>query len=237
MLRKILRRALDALDINEKMASVAMETPVALRRIAARGIEVGTVIDIGASNGAWSQSAMKVFPDAQYLLIEAQKVHEPQLKLFTAAHSNAQYVIKAAGERPGTVFFDASDPFAGQASDTAAPGLVELPVTSVDHEITSRNLPGPYLLKFDVHGFELPILRGAQSALANTSLLVMECYNFQIAGDMLLFPDMCRYMQERGLRVIDMSEPLWREKDKALWQMDFFFVQAERLEFQTNSYR
>ena len=237
MLRKILRRALDALDINEKMASVAMETPAALRRIAARGIEVGTVIDIGASNGAWSGSAMKVFPNARYLLIEAQGVHEPQLKSFTAAHANAEYVLKAAGEKPGTVFFDASDPFAGQASGKAAPGLVELPVTSVDDEIASRALPGPYLLKFDVHGFELPILRGAQSALANTNLLVMECYNFEIAGDMLLFPDMCRYMQEHGLRVIDISEPLWREKDNALWQMDFFFVPAERPEFKSNDYR
>ena len=73
-------------------------------------------------------------------------------------------MLKAAGEKPGSIFFDASDPFSGQASDKPAPGLVELPLTSVDHEIASRGLPGPYLLKFDVHGFELPILRGAQSA-------------------------------------------------------------------------
>ena len=237
MLRKILRRTLDVLDINEKMTAAAMETPVALRRIAARGIEVGTVIDIGASNGAWSDTAMKFFPDAQYLLIEAQQVHEPRLKAFTAAHANAQYVLMAAGEKPGAIYFDDADPFAGQARTEAAPGLVEIPVTSVDHEIASRNLPGPYLLKFDVHGFELPILRGAGKALTETSLLVMECYNFQIADDMLTFADMCRYMQDLGLRVIDMSEPLWREKDLALWQMDFFFARADRPEFQSNSYR
>jgi FkbM family methyltransferase len=237
MLRKILHHAFDALDINEKMTSVAMETPVALRRIAARGIEVSTVIDIGASNGAWSGAAMKFFPDAQYLLIEAQQVHEPGLKGFTAARANAQYVLKAVGEEPGTIFFDAAEPFAGRACREAAPGLVEIPVTSVDHEIASRNLPGPYLLKFDVHGFELPILRGAEKALAETNLLVMECYNFEIADDMLMFPEMCRYMLDRGFRVIDMSEPLWREKDQALWQMDFFFVRADRHEFQSNDYR
>ena len=73
--------------------------------------------------------------------------------------------------------------------------------------------------------------------MANTSLLVMECYNFEIAPDMLLFHDMCRYMHEHGLRVIDMSEPLWREKDQALWQMDFFFMRADRPEFQSKSYR
>jgi len=114
---------------------------------------------------------------------------------------------------------------------------IPVPATSVDAEIAARGLPGPYLIKFDVHGFELPILRGAEKALAETSLLVMECYNFEIATDMLMFPDMCRYMQDRGLRVIDMSEPLWREKDNSLWQMDFFFVRADRPEFQNNSYR
>lgn len=237
MLRNFLRRALDALDINEKMVSVAMETPVALRRIAARGIDIGTVIDIGASNGAWSKSAQKIFPQARYLLIEAQGLHEPHLRDFASNQPNVDYVLKAAGEKPGAIYFDAADPFSGQARTEAAPGLVEVPVTSVDHEIATRALPGPYLLKFDVHGFELPILQGAQAALANTSLLVMECYNFEIADNMLLFHDMCRYMWERGLRVIDVSEPLWREKDKALWQMDFFFVRTDRPEFRNNSYR
>jgi FkbM family methyltransferase len=236
MLRKILRRTLDALDINEKMASVSMETPVALRRIAARGIELKTVIDIGASNGAWSEMAMKIFPDARYLLIEAQQVHEAGLKDFTARHTNAQYVLKAGGEKPGSIFFDAADPFAGQARSSAAPGLVEIPVTSVDHEVAERALPGPYLLKFDVHGFELPILRGAERIMAQTNLIVMECYNFKIADDMLLFPDMCLYMQQRGFRVADISEPLWRSRDKAFWQMDFFFVRADRPEFLSNSY-
>jgi FkbM family methyltransferase len=237
MIRKILRRVLDALEINEKMAGVSMETPVALRRIAARGLEVGSVIDIGASNGAWSLAAMPFFPRAKYLLIEAQQVHEPHLKSFTAAHANAQYVLKAAGEKPGSVFFDAADSFAGQARTSMAPGLIEIPVTSVDHEVAARVLPGPYLLKFDVHGFELPILRGAEKTMAQTDLIVMECYNFKIADEMLLFYDMCRYMDEHSFRVVDISEPLWRYRDNAFWQMDFFFVRSDRSEFQSNSYR
>jgi hypothetical protein len=98
-------------------------------------------------------------------------------------------------------------------------------------------MAAPYLLKFDVHGFELAILRGAEKTLANTSLLIMECYNFEIAPESMLFYDMCRYLHERGFRVVDMSEPLWRKHDNALWQMDIFFVRADRPEFQYNSYR
>jgi hypothetical protein len=115
-------------------------------------------------------------------------------------------------------------------------GLVEVPVCSIDDEIVSRGLPSPYLLKFDVHGFEMPILRGAEQTLRSTSLLIMECYNFEIAPGCLLFYDMCRHLHDLGFRVADMSEPLWRPLDRMLWQMDIFFVRADRPEFQRKSY-
>jgi hypothetical protein len=38
-------------------------------------------------------------------------------------------------------------------------------VTTVDIEVAQRALLGPYLIKLDAHGFEVPILIGAQEAL------------------------------------------------------------------------
>lgn len=237
-LQKIVRFVLDKMGWNERMSFVAMMSQAALDRIAARGISVGTVVDIGASNGMWSQTVMPYFPNAQYLLIEAQKVHEAELQQFVAAHPQAQYVLKAAGEKAGTIYFDADEAFSGQATTAHdREGLIEVPVCGVDEEIAARKLPGPYLLKFDVHGFERPILRGAEQTLKNTSLLIMECYNFEIAPQSLLFHDMCRHLHELGFRVADISEPLWRPGDRMLWQMDIFFVRADRPEFQRKSYR
>ena len=173
----------------------------ALARIP-RAEYLGTVVDIGASTGVWSESVMPYFPGAHYLLVEAQKLHEADLKHFVAAHPNAQYVLKAAGEKAGTIFFDDAEAFGGEAmNERIREGLTEVPVCRIDDEIASRGLPGPYLLKFDVHGFEMPILRGAERTLQNTSLLVMECYNFEIAPESLLFHDMCRHLHDLGFRV------------------------------------
>lgn len=237
-LGKIVQFVLDKMDRNERMSFVAMRTERALARIIARGITVSTVVDIGASTGIWSESVMPFFPGAQYLLIEAQKLHENALKRFVSEHPNAQYVLKAAGEKAGTIFFDEAEAFGGQAmNERTQEGLVEVPVCKIDDEVASRKLPGPYLLKFDVHGFEQPILRGAEHTLKNASLLIMECYNFEIAPESLLFHDMCRRLHDLGFRVADISEPLWRPGDRMLWQMDIFFVRADRPEFQQKSYK
>src|SRR5580692_1325879 len=105
-LEKIAQFVLDKMGWNERMSFVAMKSAAALTRITARGITIGTVVDIGASTGVWSESVMPHFPDAQYFLIEAQKIHEDNLNRFVAAHTNAQYVLKAAGEKSGTIYFD-----------------------------------------------------------------------------------------------------------------------------------
>ena len=84
-LQKIVRFVLDKMGWNERMSFVAMMSQAALDRIAARGISVGTVVDMGASNGMWSQTVMPYFPNAQYLLIEAQKVHEAELQQFVGS--------------------------------------------------------------------------------------------------------------------------------------------------------
>jgi hypothetical protein len=48
---------------------------------------------------------------------------------------------------------------------------------------------------------------------------------------------MCRWFHDRGFRVADISEPLWRPGDRMLWQMDIFFARGDRPEFQKKSYR
>jgi FkbM family methyltransferase len=237
-LQKIVRYVLGKMGWAERMSFVALLSPAALDRIVGRGMAINTVIDIGASNGMWSESVLPYFPGARYLLIEAQKTHEKNLQRFTKNRPNMEYVLKAAGEKSGTIFFDDAEAFSGQAvTERDRDDLIEVPVCSIDQEVAARSLPGPYLLKFDVHGFELPILQGAKQTLNDTSLLIMECYNFDIAPDSLLFYDMCRHLHELGFRVADISEPLWRPDDKVLWQMDIFFVRAQRPEFARTTYR
>jgi FkbM family methyltransferase len=209
----------------------------AIRALAQRGYQINTIIDIGASDGRWSEDAMEFFPKAQYLLIEAQGFHEVNLKAFTSKHTNTKYVLAAAGDTVGKIYFDAGDPFGGQASHTPfVINNVELPVTTLDAEVSDKQLGGPFLIKFDTHGFELPILKGAHETLKQTEVIVMECYAQRLMPDSLTFSEICQQLDFLGFRCIDVVDPVWRAYDDSFWQMDLVFVRKARPEFAYTAY-
>jgi FkbM family methyltransferase len=237
-LRSAVRRALrrSGWEIVPSTAAGTMEG--ALRRLSGRH-EVRTVIDVGASNGRWSELARPFFPGARFLLVEAQAApHEPGLRALRQRWPGMDYVLAAAGDREGEVHFDAGDPLGGAASPEPFPeNDVVVPMTTVDAEVARRGLGGPFLLKLDTHGFEVPILEGASRTLREASLVVVEAYNFELRPGCLRFGQMCDHLERRGLRCIDLVDVMRRPADGALWQMDLFFAPRSRPEFAVSLYR
>jgi FkbM family methyltransferase len=222
----------------ETAAFYSMSTDRALKRIKDRGVEIQGVIDVGASNGMWSAVCEKHYPTARYLLVEAQMIHQADLKRYCGRRRNAEFTISAAGDAVTTVYFDDSSPFGGVVSKERTDcARTEVRQTTLDAEVKARALSGPYLVKLDTHGYEIPILQGArEEVLPNAGLLVIETYNFKILPNSLRFDEMVAYMRQLGFGVIDLSEPLWRERDRSLWQFDLFFVPLTRPEFLVNTY-
>ncbi len=210
----------------------------ALNAIMERKHPLRTVIDIGASDGRWSEQAMAYLPQCAYLLIEAQDVHEAALRRFCREHSQAQFTLAAAGDGSGQIYFKANRPFGGQASHTpSAEHNITVRMTSVDEEVRSRRLTGPFLLKLDTHGFEVPILQGARETLEQTEIVIMECYNFKIAPQCLLYYEMCEKLRELRFRCIDLVDLRYRPRDGSFWQMDLVFARDEREEFSYNQFK
>ncbi|MCC7360818.1 MAG: FkbM family methyltransferase [Anaerolineales bacterium] len=200
----------------------------ALARVSRRGLAVNTLIDVGASTGQWTRVARPYFPEAHCLLIEANTVHAADLRRFQQETSRVDYVLTAAGDTVGEIYFDAREPFGGLASHTPLEvPTIRVPVTTIDTLVAERRLQPPYLIKLDTHGFEVPILEGARQALTDTSLLIIEAYNFRLNPDSLKYYELCAYLNARGFMTIDLCDPLFRTSDNALWQFDLFFARAE----------
>ena len=204
----------------------------AFDRLSLRPVPVNTVIDIGASDGRWSERIYRYYPDAFYLLIDANPVYQQALEHFKQHIAKSDYVLAAAGNEEGRTHFYVGDALGGVVYE-GGDGF-DVPMTSVDVQVEQRALQPPFLVKLDTHGFEVPILEGATKTLEQTNMVILETYNFQITPTSLRFHQMCAHMENLGFRPIDVIEPMHRAHDGAFWQFDLLFIRADRPEFQTN---
>lgn len=207
-----------------------------LARAAARGVAVGTWVDVGASDGSWSLRARRHFPAARFLLFEPLAERQAALAALRERHG-FDCVTAVAGAAPGTVTF-AVDPRL-DGSSVAAPGASAtrtVPVETIDGALAARGLAGPYGIKLDTHGYEVPVLEGAARTLLQANLLIIEAYNFTLTPGSLRFHELCAWLERRGFRCCDLADPMRRPGDGALWQMDLAFAPATSPLFASNRY-
>jgi len=210
----------------------------ALERCYKRGIKINTVIDVGASNGMWTEQCMNIYPDANYLLFEAQEIHKKALDKFVNKHKNIDYILAVAGNKKGKIFFDNKLAFGGQAYEKKiSENLVELPVSTIDIETKKRKLQAPFLIKLDTHGFEIPILEGATETLDKAELLIIETYNYKLTDNSLRYWEMNVYLEKLGFLPIEIVDFRLRKKDNSFWQMDTFYIKSTRKEFKYNQFK
>lgn len=209
-----------------------------LQRLRASGCQWASLIDLGAARGAWSAAYLREGLAGPVLAVEPLAEHEVALRTLQATHPQLRYCLAAAGATDGaTADLHVTADLDGStvAGGTGEPRQV--PLRTVDALVAEFQLPPPYFLKFDTHGYEIPILRGARQTLAHTAALVMEMYNFPISPSALLFPEMCAHLESLGFRCCDLSDPLRRPGDQVLWQVDLWFRRASDAIFQRNQYQ
>lgn len=197
----------------------------AYARFALRRRPIATVIDVGASNGSWTALSYRHFPGAKWLLLEGLPAHGPTLAQFVKQAPNIQYELALAGDHDGEGhLYLGPDDFGGAAHNQAYEGkTIPRPMRSIDSLVAQHKLPGPFFIKLDTHGFEREILAGAAETLKQTSLVLLEVYNFEFSPGMPRFAAMCEHMEKLGFRCTDLVDPLRRTSDGVLWQMDLFF--------------
>ncbi len=182
---------------------------------------------------------MKHFPNASYLAVEPLEERQEALETTKRRFTNFDYALCVAGEVNGEeVDLNVTPDLNGSTVEGQNPGSSRTClVRTVDSLVIERNLSGPYLLKFDTHGYEIPILSGSNDVLTNTTAIIMETYNFQLTPTSLRFHDMCAHLERLGFRPVDIAEPMLRLHDKAFWQIDILFLKADSDVFQYQHYR
>ena len=130
-------------------------------------------------------------------------MHEPGLQKFKQEHPQSDYVLAAGGDQAGEIHFSVADAFGGSASYSEhKTNSIVVPMTTIDNQVKEKKLQGPFLVKLDTHGFERQILQGAAETLQNTSLLIVEAYNFVKSADQMRFHELWRIWRARIFAVL-----------------------------------
>lgn len=237
MLRKPLRRALKARGYHLKDVDAPLRRPLAFfaatRR---RGLEVGTVIDVGVGNGTdW---LMRAFPATYTVLVEPNEDFRPAIDDILAQRPGEAHFF-ASGAAPGEARFhlNAKTPTSssllaasdeqraekdrrGWAADTRE---MVVPVRRLD-SLERSAWPKPYLLKLDVEGFELEVLKGAGALLADTALIVAEIGVAQRHAAEPSFAEVIAAMDGHGFALFDIVGLTQFGRDGRLAFIDGVFV-------------
>jgi FkbM family methyltransferase len=198
-------------------------TQGALSRLVRHGFEIRSIIDLGASDGKWSRMAVSFFPEARILGIEPLTEREPDLRAMRSEYKTFSYNICAAGNQDqGMAVLNVTPELDGSYIG-AGPGARQVPLRTVDSLVAQSRMVGPFLMKFDTHGYELQILEGASNTLRDTPVIIMEMLNF--GG--LRFPELLMRLDELGYRPLDAVDVVRTPTNQVLWQFDFVLVRKD----------
>ena len=104
---------------------------------------------------------------------------------------------------------------------------VKTKLRTLDSILAADSLPGPDLIKLDVQGYELEVLKGAASALSAAKAVLMEVTVIELYQNNPVLSEVTAFMAERGFRTYDICSLLRRPLDKALCQVDIIFVKED----------
>lgn len=206
-----------------------------LQTAKAIGFAPRTIIDVGAAQGGWSLEVSSTYNDAVYLLIEPLAENVPMLQKACQKIGNADYLLAAACAKAGTVpinvhqDLNGSSLFGEREADINGTSRVVQAII-LDRLAKKRSLNGPFLLKMDVQGAEMEVLRGSDNVLRLTEMLVLEVLLFDIfQGNNPQLFDIVAYLKSKGFVAWDMFGMGYRPLDQALCQVDMVFVKENGL--------
>lgn len=211
-----------------------------LRRL---GFDPRFIVDVGAFNGEWTAMALAEFPEANVLMLEAQENKRPLMESLTInGRGRVQHRIAVMGAKDGekVVFheYEHSPTASSMLTDYASTPTrnVEATLRTLDSILATDNFPQPDLIKLDVQGYELEVLKGSETALAGAEAVLMEVSIIELYQESPVLHHVTAFMAERGFRAYDICSLLRRPLDRALCQIDIIFVKETSRYFQQKTW-
>lgn len=205
----------------------------ALLDLSKMGFTPSGVLDVGAYEGQFSRGIRKIWPEAQILMIDALTENDSVLSAVCKEIGNAKYLITLLGEKEieQTSFFVANTEINPNLVKTGSSKYKEnaafqqderlLQQTTLAQIVSIRN-PPYQLLKLDVQGAELEVIRGLGRYLSMVDIILMEMSLVDYNNGAPLIGEVLSEVRQLGFVLFDIVEE--HRFNNRLFQIDGLFV-------------
>jgi len=197
------------------------------------GFAPKNVVDIGASNGAWTRACLKVFPEARYRLYEPLYSHLPDYKngldALVAASKNVELLQLAVADKAGiSDFYITPDSVGSSLLAVGTAKKIAIETTTLDEDLAAVG-SAPDILKMDTQGSELRILKGAKSIIPRSRVIVVESWLYRGYGPPTpLAHEIIAELLQYNFRVFTIGGPYFDPRN-ILYAVDLYFGSADVL--------
>ena len=176
--------------------------------------DLSCIIDVGVLTS--TQDLLENFPNTKHILIE------PQIKYFSIIkqnYKNIDYKLYNIGldKNPGVLYLHSNSindsvlPIHNHLSETES--NIKVNVDTLNN--ISEKLEKWILLKIDVDGKEIDILKGGYECLKKCAFIIIEAQKDR-------FIDICKILQENNFSIFNICDICYLKN--SFWQCDLIFI-------------
>ena len=186
------------------------------------------IFDIGCGHGQWTERSINFFPSSKYYLYDANNNNDEKLKLLKKNNINIDYKICLLSDNYSSYdFYNMGYGSSIYEEQTSYDRYVEkINSTTLYNEITSDiKKNSNSLIKLDVQGAEIKILKGLKEYINLFEVIILEVSLHNYNKNSPLFDEVMYFMSDNDYKLYDIYDLKRLGKEKSfLLQFDCVFV-------------
>lgn len=198
------------------------------------------IVDAGAHRGQFSLVARRMFPKARIIAFEPLADtadttrslfrRDPRFELHEVALGATDGVAEllVAQDTDSSSLLPATPRLTSEFAEAKAVGHRPVPLRRLGSVIDASSLDGRCLLKLDVQGFELEVLRGASDLLARFEWILCEASYQELYQGQPLAEDIQRFLEQHGFALVDRFT-VRTDREGREFQADLLFRRVKRV--------
>ncbi|KAA0098108.1 FkbM family methyltransferase [Mycolicibacterium sp. P1-18] len=203
-----------------------------------RSLECSTVVDVGANRGQFALAARRRWPAAQVMSFEPLDRPASTFRRVFSRDPLTTLHEFAIGPREdvASMHLSRSDDSSSllaitRLQDTVFPGTdeigtVDVRVAPLAAFVNPGSMVEPALLKIDVQGYELEVLRGCEPLLSEFTLIYCECSFVELYEGQGLAGDVVRWLADHDFTMAGVFNAAYDDGGRAV-QADFLFTRSD----------